>query len=191
MRTMALTAGTAGLSFGMAITGGRSAFAATPGFHCPVAEIIETKCLGPRDCLYANASPRTFIQCVISPDGVSGHPVVMPCPSDLWWNDRQKVCDWPSQAKGSAQTQLTTSVGLGLVGPSGLSAHLELPVGPLPVPDRTITFTGRDGNTLCTVTTDANGDASCRVPMGLLEPYTVTFGGYDNESSSTATGAEI
>jgi hypothetical protein len=101
------------------------------------------------------------------------------------------VCDWPSQAKGTAKTRLTTSAGPGLLGPSTLSAHLELPAGPLPLAGRTVTFTAPDGSTLCTAATDASGDASCPASTGLVEAYTATFGGYDNESSSTAAGAEV
>ena len=96
------------------------------------------------------------------------------------------MCDWPSQAKGTAKTRLTTSAAPGLLGPSTLSAPLELPAGPLPLADRTVTFTAPDGSTLCTAATDVSGDASCAASMGLAEAYTATFGGYDNESSSTA-----
>lgn len=71
------------------------------GFTCPKAEIRKTKCLGPKDCLYAHpADKAAFIQCTVNADGVSGTPVAMPCPTGLNWNDRQRICDWPKNADG-------------------------------------------------------------------------------------------
>lgn len=61
------------------------------GFNCPKSDIKATKCLGPKDCLYANPrSCSNFIQCTINDDGVTGTPVVMPCPAGLEWNNKQK-----------------------------------------------------------------------------------------------------
>ncbi len=67
-------------------------------FVCPRDDIANTRCLGPKDCLYPNpANCKSFIQCVPQPDG-SGNPVVMPCPAGLEWNDNKKECDWPSSS---------------------------------------------------------------------------------------------
>ncbi|OKO92751.1 Race-specific elicitor A4 [Penicillium subrubescens] len=53
-------------------------------FHCPEEDIINTQCLGPKDCLYPNPDNcGTFIQCTVNPDGITGTPVVMPCPAGL------------------------------------------------------------------------------------------------------------
>ncbi|XP_054153527.1 peritrophin-1-like [Oppia nitens] len=67
--------------------------------RCPVWDIIRTKCLGPKDCLYTNwLNCNTYIQCTVNPDGRTGRPVVMPCPAGLKWNNRNKVCDRPERA---------------------------------------------------------------------------------------------
>lgn len=68
-------------------------------FACPPEDIIRTKCLGPKDCLYPNPDDcDSFIQCTVNPGGVTGTPVVMPCPAGLHWNDRGKICDYPANA---------------------------------------------------------------------------------------------
>lgn len=68
-------------------------------FHCPEEDIISTQCLGPKDCLYTNPnSCSTFIQCTVNPGGLTGTPVVMPCPVGLEWNDNKKECDWPQNS---------------------------------------------------------------------------------------------
>ncbi|XP_054153521.1 peritrophin-55-like [Oppia nitens] len=68
-------------------------------FRCPPRDIINTKCLGPKDCLYTNWSNcNTFIQCTVNPGGRTGTPVVMPCSKGLKWNNRDKVCDYPNRA---------------------------------------------------------------------------------------------
>lgn len=68
-------------------------------FVCPEEDIVSTLCLGPKDCLYPNpTSCNTFIQCTVNPDGVTGTPVVMPCPAGLEWNDSRKECDWPANS---------------------------------------------------------------------------------------------
>jgi Chitin binding Peritrophin-A domain len=64
------------------------------GFQCPPEDIIRTKCLGPKDCLYPHPNDcGSFIQCTVNPGGVTGTPVVMPCPAGLQWNDDEKICD--------------------------------------------------------------------------------------------------
>jgi hypothetical protein len=72
---------------------------ASSGFVCPTEDIVNTKCLGPKDCLYQNDSDcNSFIQCTVNADGVTGTPVPMPCaPANppLQWNDNEKVCDYP------------------------------------------------------------------------------------------------
>lgn len=69
------------------------------GFKCPKSDIKTTKCLGPKDCLYANPkSCKNFIQCIVNADGVTGTPVVMPCPAGLEWNNKGKICDWPQNS---------------------------------------------------------------------------------------------
>jgi hypothetical protein len=68
------------------------------GFQCPRADIVNTGCKGPKDCLYPNPNNcNSFIQCVPQPDG-SGKPQLMPCPADLKWNDNKKQCDWPQDS---------------------------------------------------------------------------------------------
>ena len=67
-----------------------------PDFVCPVEDIANTSCKGPKDCLYPNSENcNSFIQCTVNADNKTGTPVVMPCPSGLEWNDNKKVCDWP------------------------------------------------------------------------------------------------
>ena len=72
------------------------------GFVCPVQDIANTACRGPKDCLYPNPeSCNNFIQCSINADGVTGTPVVMPCaPANpaLEWNDNKKECDYPDNS---------------------------------------------------------------------------------------------
>ena len=73
--------------------------ASAADFKCPPEDIIATKCMGPKDCLYPNPhSCSSFIQCTVNEDLKSGTPVVMPCPAGLEWNDRQKICDWPANS---------------------------------------------------------------------------------------------
>lgn len=75
---------------------------AKSGFICPSADIIKTKCQGPKDCLYPNPKTRNgFIHCTVNADGKTGAPVEMPCPKGLEWNDREKICDWPKNSGGS------------------------------------------------------------------------------------------
>ncbi|EME41286.1 carbohydrate-binding module family 14 protein [Dothistroma septosporum NZE10] len=63
---------------------------------CQSTEVLATKCLGPKDCLYPNpASCGTFIQCVPQDEVGNAKPVVMPCPKGLQWNDGKKWCDYP------------------------------------------------------------------------------------------------
>ncbi|RMJ21617.1 hypothetical protein PHISP_07510 [Aspergillus sp. HF37] len=65
-------------------------------FTCPKEDIMRTKCMGPKDCLYPNPDNcETFIHCEVNADGVSGRPTVKKCPADLLWNDEKKWCDWP------------------------------------------------------------------------------------------------
>jgi hypothetical protein len=67
----------------------------TSGFVCPVEDIANTGCTGPKDCLYPNpGSCNNFIQCTPNADG-TGTPVLTPCPSSLEWNDNKKECDLP------------------------------------------------------------------------------------------------
>jgi Chitin binding Peritrophin-A domain len=66
-------------------------------FECPSEDIVATQCQGPKDCLYANPDDcGSFIQCTVLPGGISGAPVVMPCPAGLHWNSRGKICDQPA-----------------------------------------------------------------------------------------------
>jgi len=59
-------------------------------YKCPQ----QYDCSGPRDCLYQNPeSCSTFIQCI--PKIVAN---VLPCPDELEWNDKLKMCDWPESA---------------------------------------------------------------------------------------------
>ncbi|CAG2180053.1 unnamed protein product, partial [Oppiella nova] len=70
-----------------------------PPFQCPREDIVNTLCMGPKDCLYTNPENcNTFIQCTVNPGNQSGTPVVMPCPAELKWNDNTKECDWPQNA---------------------------------------------------------------------------------------------
>ncbi|MEH1835806.1 MAG: carbohydrate-binding module family 14 protein [Nostoc sp.] len=66
---------------------------------CPTEDITNTQCQGPKDCLYPNPKNcNTYIQCTVNNDGMTGTPVVMPCPGGLQWNDNQKICDWPNSS---------------------------------------------------------------------------------------------
>lgn len=66
------------------------------GFVCPTEDIINTQCLGPKDCLYPNPNRcDQFIHCEVNAGSVSGRPTVKDCPAGLEWNDSEKICDWP------------------------------------------------------------------------------------------------
>ncbi|OBT84842.1 hypothetical protein VE02_07291 [Pseudogymnoascus sp. 03VT05] len=68
-------------------------------FRCPSKDIIETKCLGAKDCLYPDpGSCNTFIQCTVDPGERTGTPYVIPCPRDFEWNDNDKKCDSPEKS---------------------------------------------------------------------------------------------
>ena len=68
-------------------------------FVCPTEDIINTKCMGPKDCLYPNPDSCTsFIHCEVNADGVTGRPTIQDCPGGLQWNDNKKECDWPSSS---------------------------------------------------------------------------------------------
>ncbi|KAE8361343.1 hypothetical protein BDV27DRAFT_160806 [Aspergillus caelatus] len=76
-------------------------------FKCPKSDIRATKCIGPKDCLYANShNCDTFIQCIVNADETTGTPVVMPCPSGLQWNDKEKECDWPANAACGGEIEI-------------------------------------------------------------------------------------
>ncbi len=93
-----LTTGFAAAIFGMLT----SASAGNTGFVCPKKDIIETKCQGPKDCLYPNPKNcTTFIHCSVNADGKSGTPHVKSCPKGLHWNTRTRSCDLPAAAKCS------------------------------------------------------------------------------------------
>jgi len=64
-------------------------------FTCPEQDIIQTKCLGPKDCLYANPSNcASYIECEINAGEMTGTPSVKNCPIGLKWNDAKKECDF-------------------------------------------------------------------------------------------------
>ncbi|KAK4620300.1 Avr4 [Fulvia fulva] len=66
---------------------------------CKPQEVIDTKCMGPKDCLYPNPdSCTTYIQCVPLDEVGNAKPVVKPCPKGLQWNDNvgKKWCDYPN-----------------------------------------------------------------------------------------------
>ncbi|OBT80428.1 hypothetical protein VF21_00840 [Pseudogymnoascus sp. 05NY08] len=68
-------------------------------FRCPSKDIINTKCLGPKDCLYPNpGSCNTFIQCTVDPGERTGTPYVIPCPRGFEWNDNDKKCGSPEKS---------------------------------------------------------------------------------------------
>ncbi|CAF0789599.1 unnamed protein product [Adineta steineri] len=71
-------------------------------FVCPVEDIANTGCEGPKDCLYPNPNNcESYIQCTVNADQVTGTPVVMPCASEnpsLQWNDITKECDYPENS---------------------------------------------------------------------------------------------
>jgi hypothetical protein len=70
-----------------------------PGFTCPVEDIANTACQGPKDCLYPHPTNcNQFIHCEVNADGVTGRPTVKDWPADLEWNDKEKICDWPSSS---------------------------------------------------------------------------------------------
>ncbi|CAG2176456.1 unnamed protein product, partial [Oppiella nova] len=75
------------------------------GYPCPEDDIANTRCLGPKDCLYPN--PRDcsrFIQC-----NDAGLAYDMPCaPGGLHWNDAIKQCDWPENANCVVVTEPPT-----------------------------------------------------------------------------------
>lgn len=92
----------------------------TSDFVCPEEDIASTGCQGPKDCLYPNAlSCDNFIQCMVNADGVTGTPVVMPCPSGLQWNDNEKICDWPSQSTCTDFVQEVADDAKGALPPPG------------------------------------------------------------------------
>lgn len=66
-----------------------------PTFRCPIRDIIQTKCLGPKDCIYPNpANCASYIKCTVDPGERSGTPHVVRCPLGTRWNDREKTCDF-------------------------------------------------------------------------------------------------
>ncbi|KAI8091862.1 hypothetical protein BDF21DRAFT_410373 [Thamnidium elegans] len=68
-------------------------------FICPKEDIEETRCLGPKDCVYQNPNNcNTYIFCALDENGENPGPVVYPCEAGLKWNDRAKMCDWPANA---------------------------------------------------------------------------------------------
>ena len=56
------------------------------------------------------------------------------------------------------------------------------------IPDATITLTGSDGAVYKTLTTDANGDASCLVAEGSRMSVSVTASGYASYTTGLAPG---
>jgi hypothetical protein len=75
------------------------AVVAQSDFTCPTDDLRNTGCRGPKDCLYPNPENcYTFIQCTVDFGGVTGTPVVMPCPAGLSWNDQEKICDYLSDS---------------------------------------------------------------------------------------------
>ncbi|MGH8591368.1 MAG: choice-of-anchor P family protein [Gammaproteobacteria bacterium] len=70
-----------------------------PPFVCPVDDITNTQCMGPKDCLYPHPDICTqFIHCEVNADGQTGRPTVKDCPPDLEWNDNDKICDSPASS---------------------------------------------------------------------------------------------
>jgi hypothetical protein len=70
-------------------------------FKCPVRDIVQTQCLGPTDCLYANPDNcASYIKCEVNPDETTGTPHVVPCPLGSKWNDREKRCDFLVRMRG-------------------------------------------------------------------------------------------
>lgn len=64
-----------------------------PGYKCPRPP--KGGCVGPKDCLHPNPDDcTTFIQC-----NDAKIAYLMPCPAGLEWNNREKICDWPRNAK--------------------------------------------------------------------------------------------
>lgn len=68
-----------------------------PYFVCPAADMINTHCMGPKDCLYQdNNNCFGYIQCQPADDSYqTGIAYRMACPPTLMWNDNQKWCDYP------------------------------------------------------------------------------------------------
>ena len=94
VKSLLLTVTIAGFLIGGVTIDKAQALAAD--FVCPTKDIKNTQCKGPKDCLYPNPDNNsTFIQCTVNADGVTGTPVVIPCPSGLEWNNNKKQCDYP------------------------------------------------------------------------------------------------
>ncbi|CAF1378967.1 unnamed protein product [Adineta steineri] len=67
---------------------------AASNFVCPLQDIAETDCKGPKDCLYPNpGNCGSSIKCTVDPSGMTGTPHVIPCQSGLKWNNKDKACD--------------------------------------------------------------------------------------------------
>lgn len=81
---------------------------AAAAITCPEEDIVATQCAGPKDCLYQNPNDcSSFIACEVNPDGKTGQPSVLPCPSGLEWNDNEKICDWPANSTCKNVVQVT------------------------------------------------------------------------------------
>jgi len=63
-------------------------------FRCPIRDVLQTKCLGPKDCLYPNPDDcASYIRCELDEGERSATPHVEHCPLGTKWNDRKKECD--------------------------------------------------------------------------------------------------
>lgn len=70
-----------------------------PNFVCPVADMMNTKCMGPKDCLYPDDNNCAgFIQCQPKDGYQTGIAYRMDCSVGLRWNDNAKWCDYPANA---------------------------------------------------------------------------------------------
>lgn len=65
-------------------------------FICSMDDIISTKCLGKKDCLYANPDEcNGYIQCTVDPGEITGTTVYIDCSDGEEWNNNEKECGSP------------------------------------------------------------------------------------------------
>ncbi|CAG2178745.1 unnamed protein product, partial [Oppiella nova] len=94
-------------------------------FVCPVEDIQNTQCMGPKDCLYPHPKHcDQYIHCEVNADGQTGRPTIKDCPDGLYWDDTNKICNWPDQSTCPAS----------------------------PTPDTHVSSTGRDCDCSCSST---------------------------------------